>query len=122
MVERYNDAGIAAAAEEYFAENVEFNEPPEQPGARSVVGRDQTVRFFGEFDETWESHRSEPEEIRVLDDDRVLYLSIEHLRGRDGLEVSQTAASIFTVRDGRISAWQGFWSREDALKAAGQSG
>ena len=119
IVELYNERGIAAAAEEYFSEDIEFAEPPEQPGARSARGREDTIRYFGEFAATWEAHRSEPERIEAVDEQRVLYLSVEHLRGRDGIEMAQPSASIFTLEDGEITGWQGFWNRESALKAAG---
>ena len=46
-------------------------------------------------------------------------LSVEHVRGRDGIEMAQPGASIFTLEDGEITRWQGFWNRESALKAAG---
>lgn len=77
------------------------------------------VRLFEQFDELWEEHRSEAEEIRVVDDERVLLLSIEHFKGRDGLEIAQPSGSVYTFRDGKIVRLQAFWERENALKAAG---
>ena len=117
LVEVYNERGIEAAGAEFFAEDVEFAEPPEQPGARSARGREDTIRYFAEFAATWEEHRSEPERIEAVDGQRVLYLSVEHVRGRDGIEMAQPGASIFTLENGEITGWQGFWSREDAIAA-----
>ena len=53
--------------------------------------------------------------------DRVLLLSMEHFRGRDGMEISQSSGSVYTFRDGRIVRLQAFWERENALEAAGRS-
>jgi ketosteroid isomerase-like protein len=99
-----------------------FEEPPEQPAPRVARGRDAAAELFGEFDAAWEEHRSELEEVRALDPERVLVLSIEHFRGRDGIEVDQPAGAIFTLRDGRIVRLQAFWDRASALGAAGASG
>ena len=119
MVKRFNEGGIEAAVSEFMAEGVEFREPPEQPGARVARGRDATVDYFAAFDETWAEHRSDPEEIRALGPEKVLLLSVERFRGRDGIEVAQPAGTIFTVRHGKVVHWQAFWSRETALEAAG---
>ena len=121
MVKRFNEQGIDATGSEFLDANVEFREPPEQPGAEVARGREETVRFFARFDEAWESHQSEPEEIRALDAHRVLLLSVERFRGRDGIEVAQPAGSIFTLHQGRVLRWQAFWNRETALEAAGLS-
>ena len=117
LVEVYNERGIEAAGAEFFAEDVEFHEPPEQPGARQTRGRESTIRIFSEFATTWEEHRSAPEEIRAVSPDEVLLLGVEHLRGRDGIEVTHDSASIFKLKDGKIVLWRGFWGREDAIAA-----
>jgi ketosteroid isomerase-like protein len=77
--------------------------------------------MFGEFEEAWAEHRSEPEEIRAIDSDRVLVLSVEHFRGRDGMEVSAPCAQVFTISGDKIVRYQAFWNRETALAATGVS-
>ena len=77
--------------------------------------------MFGEFDEAWVEHRSELEEIQAVGDDKVLVLSIEHFRGRDGLELSTPCGQLFTLRNDKIVRWQAFWDRESALTAARRS-
>ena len=120
-VKAFNEVGMAESALRFFAPNGVFEEPPEQPAPRVAEGRDAAIRMFGEFDEVWEEHRSETEEIRVIDHERVLVLSIEHFRGRDGIEIAQPAGNLFTLRDGKIVRLQSFWERETALKAVGLS-
>jgi ketosteroid isomerase-like protein len=77
--------------------------------------------MFQEFDSAWEEHRSETEEIRALDHERVLVLSIEHFRGRDGIEIRQPCGAIYTLREGKVIRMQSFWERETAFRAAGVS-
>ncbi len=120
VVEAFNEGGVEAA-QELFADELEFHEPPEQPAPRVARGREEAAKMFGEFEEAWEEHRTEPEEIRAVGSDKVLLLSVEHFRGRDGLEVSSPLGAVFTVSDGKIVRWQAFWDRQTALAAAGLS-
>src|SRR5215210_2877125 len=77
------------------------------------------VEFFTEFDSAWESHRSEPLEIRAVGEDKVLLETVEHFVGRDGVEVEAPFSSVHTIRDGKVLRWQGFWKRGRALEALG---
>ncbi len=106
---------------QFFHPDAVFEEPPEQPSPTVARGRDEAIRTFAQFEEAWKEHRSETEEIRVIDDERVLVLSIEHFKARDGMEISQPCGSLVTLRDGKIVRMQSFWERENALKAAGLS-
>jgi ketosteroid isomerase-like protein len=119
LIAVYNELGIAGATAEFFASDAIFEEPPNQPGTEVADGRDEVATTFSRFDAAWEEHRSEPEEIRAIDDERVLMLSIEHLRGREGVEFAQPGATIFTFRKGKVVRMQSFWDRDDALEAAG---
>ena len=106
---------------DFFDVAAVFEEPPEQPGPRVAHGRESVSRIFTQFDAAWEEHQTHPEEIRVIDDERVLLLSRDHFRGRDGIEIDQTSGTIFTLRGGKIVRMQAFWDRANALKAAGIS-
>jgi len=119
-VEAFNEGG-PDAARELVADEMEFHEPPEQPAPRVAHGREEATKMFDEFEEAWAEHRSEPEEMRAVGPDKVLLMSIEHFRGRDGMEVSAPLGSVFTIRDKKIVRWQAFWDRETAREAAGLS-
>jgi ketosteroid isomerase-like protein len=122
LVETYNEGGFGSAATlDFFDVAAVFEEPPEQPGPTVAEGRDAVARTFARFDEAWEEHRSEPEEIRVIDAERVLLLSVDHFRGRDGIEITQPSGTIFTLLDGKVVRMQAFWERRSALEAAGLS-
>ena len=120
--ELFNERGIAGAVTaELFADGVVFHEPPEQPAPRSARGREEMREMFGEFDAAWAEHKTEPQEFRTLDDERVLVFSVERFKGRDGITVDAPGAAIVTVRDGKIAEWQAFWDRQSAIEAAGLS-
>jgi len=122
LIEAFNETGMGAeVAMDFFAADAVFEEPPEQPAPTVAQGRDALIQAFSRFDEAWEEHRSEPEEFRVIDTDRVLVLSTEHFRGRDGMAISQSCGTLFTLRDGEVTRMQSFWERETALEAVGLS-
>ncbi len=118
--EAFNEGGFGSEATlSFFDAAAVFEEPPEQPGADVALGRESVGRMFTKFDEAWEEHRSDAEEIRVIDDDRILVLTVEHFRGRDGIEIDQPCGTIFTLSGGKIARMQSFWERKNALEAAG---
>ncbi len=119
-VETFNELGYDGfRTSELIADDIEFREPPEQPAPRVARGREEVRRMAEEFDAAWAAHRSEPEEIRALDTERVLMVSRECFTGRDGIELEAPFAAIYTLRDHKIIRWEAFWSRENALEAAG---
>ena len=121
-VQAFNERGFDGIGDsDLVSDDFEFHEPPEQPAPRVAVGREEVRKLGGEFDAAWAEHRSEPKEIRAIDADRVLLVSVEHFKGRDGIEVEAPFAGIFTVRDGKLVHWQAFWDKQRALEAAGLS-
>ena len=122
VIAAFNEGGAGSEMTlSFFAEDAVFEEPPEQPAPGVAQGREAVSELFGRFDETWEEHHSEPEEFRVIDDERVLYLSVDHFRGRDGIEIHQPSATLFTLREGKVTRMQAFWERKTGLEAAGLS-
>lgn len=120
MLEAFNKDGFSADVSlAFFDADAVFEEPPEQPAPRTARGRNEVREVFNKFDQAWETHRSEIEELREVDDDRVLVLGVDHFRGRDGIEIDQPSAAIFTFRDGKVIRMQAFWNRETAVKVAG---
>jgi ketosteroid isomerase-like protein len=119
VMETFTEAGMEESARRFFHVDGVFEEPPEQPSPAVARGRDAAIRTYRQFDEAWEEHRSDVEEMRVVDDERVLVLSLEHFRGRDGIEVTQPCGNLFTLREGKVIRLQSFWERANAFAAAG---
>jgi ketosteroid isomerase-like protein len=119
-VAAFNEGGIEAVAQ-FAHPEIEFQEPPTQPAPRSARGLEETRDTFTSFDEAWEEHQSKIKEIRELPGDEVLLSSLEHFRGRDGMELDAACWTIYTFREGRIIRLRPFWDRAQALEAAGLS-
>ena len=63
-------------------------------------------------------HTSDPQEFIVVDDERILILSVETFRGQDGIELTQRG-TLSTFRNDKIVRMQCFWEQATALRAAG---
>jgi len=117
FVAALNEGGIDAAAE-FLDSDVEFSEPPEQPGATTFYGREETLAGFRRWSETWASQRSEIDRIVDLDD-TVLVLHRETLMGRDGLELEQPCGTVVELRNGKTFRFASYWDQSTALEAVG---
>jgi ketosteroid isomerase-like protein len=120
-VEAFNSEGPEAAGQKFLSDDVEFHDPPDAPSPRVARGREAVRKQFNAFNETWEQHTTEPQQIRPMGADKVLLVSVEHFTGRDGIKLEAPSASVFTLRDRKVIRWEAFWDRERALEAAGLS-
>ena len=101
---------------------IEFNiaDGPE-PGIR--IGVAAMAESWQGWLNAWEDFRMEAEEYRELDNERVLVLNHNSGRGKaSGLDIGQTwtkAATLFHVRDGKVTRLVGYNNRERALADLG---
>jgi ketosteroid isomerase-like protein len=119
-VDAFNEGGLETAAQ-FAHPEIEFEEPPSQPAPRTARGQAATEETWGSFEAAWEEHRTEVKEVRDLTEDEVLLSSVEHFRGRDGMEIAAPCWTIYTFRDRKIVKLRPFWDRAQALEAAGLS-
>jgi ketosteroid isomerase-like protein len=93
----------------------------ENPAFRgSGGGLAELVEMWREWIEPWEVYWTEVEDFIDAGDDRVLVLIRDHgrLQG-SGAEIDLIAASLWTLRNGKIARIEFYVSREQALEAAG---
>jgi ketosteroid isomerase-like protein len=70
--------------------------------------------------DAWEELRFQGEEYRELDDQRVLVLDHRTGRGKgSGVEVATKGATVYHVRDGKVTRILNYWNREHALADLG---
>jgi ketosteroid isomerase-like protein len=95
------------------------------PTPGSSTGVAEMAGVWREALSAFEELRSEADEYRALDEERVLVLV--HFRGRgktSGMEVGDIqmkGANLFHVRDGKVTRLVLYWDRENALPDAGLS-
>jgi ketosteroid isomerase-like protein len=86
-------------------------------------GREATADAIRDILVAWEQPRIEADEVRALDDGRVLVLN--HLAGRgkaSGLDVGQmrrNGAAILTLREGMVTRYLSYFDRDRALADLG---
>jgi ketosteroid isomerase-like protein len=90
------------------------------------VGVAAMKETWGEMLAAWDHLRAVPEEIRELDDGRVLVLLTNAGRGKEsGIEIggfSIKAANVFEVEAGKVKRLTLYWDRDAALADLGLEG
>jgi ketosteroid isomerase-like protein len=79
-------------------------------------GKDGFSAFLQDISEEWEDFRIDPDEVREIDDSRVLVLG--RLRGRgkaSGVEFEAPAAWVCELRAGKVTRVQ-FYAHEEAAR------
>jgi ketosteroid isomerase-like protein len=84
-------------------------------------GRDGVRKWMDDFRQDWEVYEVTWEEVRGLDDDRVLASGSWHAQGRrSGVELHfQQATWLLHFRNGKVTRLQAFTDRKKAIDAAG---
>jgi ketosteroid isomerase-like protein len=76
--------------------------------------------FLADNEEVWERWDTEIEDVRSIDDNRVLVAEkFTGVSKGGGVPVKESLTEIFTVREGKIARTEVYSSREEALEAAG---
>jgi ketosteroid isomerase-like protein len=79
-------------------------------------GADGFREFLDDMSEDWEDFRLEPDELREIDDARVLVLGRIQGRGKaSGMEFEAPAAWVCELQDGKVTKVQ-FYAHEEAAQ------
>jgi ketosteroid isomerase-like protein len=93
------------------------------PTPGSWQGRAAMARAAGDLFSVWDEHRTVVEEVRPLDDERVLVLGHGGGRGKaSGVELDAAqwqVAALYQVRDGKVIRSVVYLDRADALADLG---
>jgi ketosteroid isomerase-like protein len=90
---------------------------PTQARTHGIPGMAREMR---DFLTAWEGYRSEAEEYRELDRQRVLVLTLDSARGKQSdVAMEQRRASVYLIRGGKVSRITTYWDRTDAFADLG---
>jgi ketosteroid isomerase-like protein len=113
------EAWAADRPGDYFDPDIEMIMP--HPGMSST-GADQANAAMREFRSLWDDYRFELEDVRAIDDTRVLALFTERVRGSlSGIEQVARPGLICTFRNDKVVRFEAYLHREEALRAAGRA-
>jgi ketosteroid isomerase-like protein len=118
-LEAFNRDGPEAAAA-FLDPDVEWHDLPDQPDSGVHYGREGYLAAMEQWLLPFEDYRHEIVEIIDLGDQVVVCLRIVGRGGGSGVEFEQSAAGVWTFRDGSIVRVRWFIERDAALEVAGR--
>jgi ketosteroid isomerase-like protein len=112
------------SAAEWADPEIEFT-VADGPAPASQTGLAAMAEAYRRFLSTWEDFRTEAEEFREIDDERVLVCVRDRGRGKaSGMEIGQImgtedGAILFVIREAKVVKLVNYWNRERALAELG---
>jgi ketosteroid isomerase-like protein len=85
-----------------------------------IHGKDALRAYVQDWFDTFDDFRQEP--VEFIDAGEDTFIAVLRVSGRaklSGVETELTFAVVYTVRDGKILRGREYWTRDEALKAAG---
>jgi ketosteroid isomerase-like protein len=78
--------------------------------------------WLGTLDDFMDDFRTEPVELIEAGEDQVIAVTRASGRAKlSGVETHLTYAALYTIRDGKIARGREYWTKEQAIEAAGLS-
>jgi ketosteroid isomerase-like protein len=112
--------GLDALAE-YWADDIDYRAAEgalDDPGP--MHGKDAVRAYVQDWLDMFDDLRSEPVELIDAGEDRVIAVTRNSGRAKlSGVETDITYAALYTIRDGKIARGREYWTKEQALEAAG---
>lgn len=108
---------------EYWADDVDYRAVEGAPDDRGPMSGKEALRAYAEdWLDTFDSFNIEPVELIDVGEDRIIALLRASGGGKlSGVETGLTFAVLYTIRDGKIARGREYWTRDEALEAAGLS-
>ena len=104
-----------------LAPDVELRGRPDIPDQKTYRGRDETKEFWRMLQEVWAEIRWEPLEFTDLGEVVVVETRIVGVGRGSDLRIEADETDVFWFRDGKITVFTGFATKEEALEAAESS-
>jgi ketosteroid isomerase-like protein len=87
-----------------------------------IQGKAEMRAYVQDWLDTFNDFRTEAIEVISAGDDKVIAVLRASGRAKlSGVETDLTYAALYTIRDGKIARGREYWTRDEALEAAGLS-
>jgi ketosteroid isomerase-like protein len=107
----------------YWTDDIDYRAAEGAPDDHGPIqGKDALRAFVQDWLDTFDDFRAEPIELIEAGEDKVI--AVMRISGRaklSGVETNLTYAELNTLRDGKIARGRQYWTRDEALEAAGLS-
>jgi ketosteroid isomerase-like protein len=108
---------------EYLADDIDYRAAEGALDDRGPMhGKDAVRAYMQDWLDMFDNLRTEAVELIDAGEDRVI--AVTRISGRaklSGVETDLTYAALYTIRDGKIAGGREYWTKEQALEAAGLS-
>jgi ketosteroid isomerase-like protein len=116
------ERGDMAVFDGMTTEDLVLVQPPEVPDTKTYEGRDAIVESLEDWPKQWEDFRMDLIEIIDAGDEVAVSVTRHRGRGREsGIAMDFEVFYVQRGRDGKLARLEMFFSREQALRAAGLS-
>jgi ketosteroid isomerase-like protein len=106
---------------EYYADDIDYRAIEGAPDDQGPIhGKDALRAYVQDWRDTFDDFTSEPVELIDAGEDNLI--AVTRISGHaklSGVETDLTYAALYTFRDGKIARGREYWTRDEALEAAG---
>jgi uncharacterized protein len=108
---------------EYCTDDIDYRAVEGAPDDHGPIhGKDALRAYVQDWQDTFDELTSEPVELIDAGEDNVIAVIRNSGRAKlSGVETDLTYAALYTFRDGKIARGREYWTRDEALEAAGLS-
>ena len=108
---------------ECWADDIDYRAVEGAPDDHGpILGNDALRDYAHDWRNTFDDFRQVPvEQIDAGDDKVIVVFKISGRAKLSGVETDLTYAALYTFRDGKIAWGREYWTRDEALEAAGLS-
>jgi ketosteroid isomerase-like protein len=117
----YNRGDLDAFLDEYWTDDIDYRAVEGAPDDHGPIhGKAEMRAYMQDWFDTFDDLKVEP--LEVIDAGQDQAVAVVRFGGRaklSGVEVDLTFAALYTVRDGKVARGREYWTKEQALEAAG---
>ena len=117
----YNRGDLDAFLDEYWTDDIDYRAVEGAPDDHGPIhGKAEMRAYFQDWIDTFDDMKVEPLEVVDPGGDQVIAVLRNSGRAKlSGVETNLTYAALYTIRDGKIVRGREYWTKEQALEAAG---
>src|SRR6188508_1581361 len=119
----YNRGDLDAFLDEYWPDDIDYRTVEGAPDDHGPIHGKAAMRaYMQDWFDTFDDLKVEP--LEVIDAGPDQAVAVVRFGGRaklSGVEADLTFAVVYTLRDGKVARGREYWTRDEALEAAGLS-
>ena len=119
----FNRGDLDAWLGEYWADDIDYRAVEGAPDDHGPIHGEAEMRaYLQDWIDTFDDFKTEAVELIDAGDDQVVAVLRNSGRAKlSGVEADLTFAVVYTLRDGKVARGREYWTRDEALEAAGLS-